>query len=78
MGRRKPHRAPFYQAEGVKVDKSDNRPTVRTLVISLVLVALIVVAGVVTNQDALAALATILICGAVIALWIVRGRAKAK
>ena len=60
------------------MDKSDNRPTVRTLVISLVLVALIVVAGVVTNQDALAALATILICGAVIALWIVRGRAKAK
>jgi len=72
--RRKPHRATFYEAEGVNVDKSDNRPTIRTLLVSLALVALIVVIGVVTNQDALAALATILICGAVIALWIIRGR----
>ncbi len=60
------------------MDKSDNRPTVRTLVIVLVLVAVVVAVGVVTNQDAIAALATILICGAVIALWILRGRAKAK
>ena len=57
------------------MDKSANRPTVRTLLISLTLVAVIVVIGVVTNQDALAALATILICGAVVALWIIRGRA---
>ena len=56
------------------MDKSDNRPTIRTLVVSLALVAVIVVIGVVTNQDALAALATILICGGVIALWIIRGR----
>ena len=77
-GRRKPRRAAFYQAEGVKVEKSDNRPTVRTLVFALALVAAIVVVGVVTNQDALAALATILICGAVIAVWIIRGRARAK
>lgn len=60
----------------MKADKSDNRPTVRTLLVSLALVALIVVIGVVTNQDALAALATILMCGAVIALWIIRGRAR--
>jgi hypothetical protein len=58
----------------VKVDKSDNRPTIRTLLVSLAIVAVIVVIGVVTNQDGLAALATILICGAVIALWIIRGR----
>jgi len=60
------------------VDKSDNRPTVRTLVIVLVLVGVVVAVGVVTDQNAIAALATILICGAVIALWIIRGRAKAK
>jgi Flp pilus assembly protein TadB len=60
----------------VKVDKSDNRPTVRTLVFVLVLVGVVVAVGVVTNQDAIAALATILICGAVVALWILRGRAK--
>ncbi len=60
------------------MDKSDNRPTIRTLLFSLALVALIVVIGVVTNQDAIAALATILICGAVIAVWIIRGRAGAK
>jgi len=58
------------------VDKSDNRPTVRTLVFVLVLVGVVVAVGVVTNQDAIAALATILICGAVVALWILRGRAK--
>ena len=57
------------------MDKSPNRPTVRTLLVSLALVAVIVLIGVVTNQDALAALATILICGAVVALWIIRGRA---
>ena len=56
------------------MDKSDNRPTVRTLLISLALVAVIVAIGVVSNQGALAALATILICGAVVALWIIRGR----
>ncbi len=72
--RRKPHQATFYEAEGVKVDKSDNRPTIRTLLVSLALVAVIVVIGVVFNQTALAALATILICGAVVALWIIRGR----
>ncbi len=60
------------------MDKSDNRPTVRTLVIVLVLVGVVVAVGVVTDQNAIAALATILICGAVIALWIIRGRAKAK
>jgi Flp pilus assembly protein TadB len=60
----------------VKVDKSDNRPTVRTLVFVLVLVGVVVAVGVVTNQDAIAALATILICGAVVALWIIRGRAR--
>ena len=60
------------------MEKSDHRPTVRTLIFVLALVAAIVAVGVFTNQDALAALATILICGAVIALWIVRGRAKAK
>lgn len=60
------------------MEKSDNRPTVRTLLFALALVAAIVVVGVVTNQDALAALATILICGAVIAVWIIRGRARAK
>jgi len=58
----------------VKVDKSDNRPAIRTLLVSLTLVAVIVVIGVVFNQSALAALATILICGAVVALWIIRGR----
>jgi len=58
------------------VGKSDNRPTVRTLLVSLTLVAVIVVIGVVSNQNALAALATILICGAVVALWIIRGRAS--
>ncbi len=58
------------------MDKSDNRPTVRTLVFVLVLVGVVVAVGVVTNQDAIAALATILICGAVVALWILRGRAK--
>ena len=58
----------------MKVDKSDNRPTIRTLLVSLTLVAVIVVIGVVSNQGALAALATILICGAVVALWIIRGR----
>ena len=56
------------------MDKSDNRPTIRTLLVSLTLVAVIVVIGVVSNQSALAALATILICGAVVALWIIRGR----
>ena len=56
------------------MDKSDNRPTIRTLLVSLTLVAVIVVIGVVFNQSALAALATILICGAVVALWIIRGR----
>jgi preprotein translocase subunit SecF len=58
----------------VKVDKSANRPTIRTLLVTLTLVAVIVVIGVVTNQDAIAALATILICGAVVAVWIIRGR----
>ncbi len=58
----------------MKVDKSDNRPAIRTLLVSLTLVAVIVVIGVVFNQSALAALATILICGAVVALWIIRGR----
>jgi preprotein translocase subunit SecF len=58
----------------VKVDKSANRPTIRTLLVTLTLVAVIVVIGVVTNQDAIAALSTILICGAVVALWIIRGR----
>ncbi len=56
------------------MDKSANRPSVRTLLVTLTLVAVIVVIGVVTNQDAIAALATILICGAVIATWIIRGR----
>ena len=56
------------------MDKSDNRPTIRTLLVSLTLVAVIVVIGVVSNQGALAALATILICGAVVTLWIIRGR----
>jgi Flp pilus assembly protein TadB len=74
--RRKPHPATFYEAEGVKVDKGGNRPTIRTLVFSLALVGVIVLIGVVTNQDAIAALATILICGAVVALWIIRGRAR--
>ena len=60
----------------MKVDKSDNRPAIRTLLVSLTLVAVIVVIGVVSNQNALAALATILICGAVVALWIIRGRAS--
>ena len=72
--RRKPHRATFYGTEGVKVEKTDNRPTIRTLLVSLTLVAVIVVIGVVSNQGALAALATILICGAVVTLWIIRGR----
>ena len=58
------------------MDKSDNRPTIRTLLVSLTLVAVIVVIGVVFNQSALAALATILICGGVVALWIIRGRRK--
>jgi Flp pilus assembly protein TadB len=76
--RRKPHPATFYEAEGVKVDKGDNRPSIRTLVFSLALVGVIVLIGVVTNQAAIAALATILICGAVVAVWIIRGRAGAK
>ncbi len=58
------------------MDKSDNRPTVRTLVFVLVLVGVVFAIGAVTNQGAIAALATILICGAVVALWILRGRAK--
>ncbi len=40
----------------MKVDKSDNRPAIRTLLVSLTLVAVIVVIGVVFNQSALAAL----------------------
>lgn len=44
------------------------------LVLVLVLMAVIVAAGVVANQLLIAALATMLFCGAVIAMWLVRGR----
>lgn len=56
------------------MEKTQFRPSGRTLVIVLVLMAAIVAAGLATNQIAIATLATMLICGAVIAMWIVRGR----
>jgi uncharacterized membrane protein (GlpM family) len=58
----------------LKVEHSQGRPSLRTLAIVLALVVVIVAAGIVTNQYAIAALVTTLICMAVIALWVVRGK----
>ncbi len=49
---------------------SDNRPSLRTLVLVLAVMAVIVAFGAVTSQYLLASLVTIFICGAVIAWWV--------
>jgi hypothetical protein len=56
------------------VEKSEFRPSGRTLVIVLVLMGVLVAAGVVSNQIVIATLATMLICGVVVAIWLLRGR----
>ena len=56
------------------MEQSQYRPSLRTLVLVLVLIAAIVAAGVAVNQIVIATLATMLICGVVIAMWLLRGR----
>jgi hypothetical protein len=58
----------------LKVEQSQYRPSLRILILVLLLMAAIVAIGVVFNQIVIATLATMLICGAVIAIWLARGR----
>ena len=60
------------------MERSPSRPSFRTLVIVLFLVAAIVVVGVVADQGLLASLVTMLICAAVIGWWIWRNRSTNK
>ena len=58
------------------MEQSQFRPSLRTLVVALVLMGVVVAAGVVADEIVIATLVAMLICVAVIAVWLVRGRRK--
>lgn len=58
----------------MKVVQQTYRPSLRTLGVTVAVIAAISALGVVTNQDGLAAVVTILVGAGVIAWWLVRGQ----